>query len=105
MKVKILFILLCIPAYIIGQTVAIAGDKKPVYGKVEVYIVENHAKTSDTNARWTIVGGEFSKGGTTLSQDVDKSKVEVIWKDISNGELSYSYQNFSGKIKVTRDIH
>lgn len=90
--------MLCFPSFLYGVT--IGGEKHPVIGKTETYVVENHPRTNEKEATWYITGGTFLNGGTTLKQDVEKNKVDVIWKEVTNGYLSYSYGNYSGRIIV-----
>lgn len=92
--------MLCISTFVYGQTVSIAGEKHPVIDKTETYIVENHPKTSGKEAYWRIEGGTFFNGGKSLMQDVENNKVSVVWSQVSQGTLYYSYGNYSGQITV-----
>ncbi|MDR2918534.1 MAG: T9SS type A sorting domain-containing protein [Tannerella sp.] len=101
MKEKILFILLSIPFFAYSQKVEIAGEKQPVFGKFETYIVENHPKTNGGDATWRVVGGTFDGiNTTTLSQSVEKNKVSVKWNETSSGSLYYNYEGYYGQIDV-----
>ena len=74
MKSFALCFMLCISTFVYGQTVTIGGEKHPVIGKTETYVVENHPRTSETEADWRIVGGSFSRGGQVLNKMLKKIK-------------------------------
>lgn len=100
MKSFFLCFMLCISTFVYGENVIIGGEKHPVIGKTETYVVANHPKTSEKEARWSIVGGAFTNGQTSFKQNVENNKVDVIWNQVSQGTLSYSYGNYSGQITV-----
>lgn len=94
-KLSLLFFLF-VPMFAYAVSVQITGEGRPSPNQTYSYNMLSTHGVSGTKAKWTVSGGTFWDGSTTLEQIVDITSVNVKWGSGQMGVLNYYYKNGSG---------